>query len=266
MSMHGRRGVVISGAAQGIGAAIAHRLCNDGYAVALFDIKPCAPAPSVNGDMESAGQVRAAAFSEFRQNVGDSLWISHIIDISSEAAVTNAARDVLTQWEAAGITPYGVINNAGITADGLAIRQERASWERLFAINVTGAFFLTKAFLPALIREREGRIISIGSVVGMHGNGGQSAYAASKAALHAYTQSLASEYGARGITANVIAPGYIDTALTASLSEEYREKIRERTALKRLGTPADITGWVSFLLSPESGYCTGQIITVDGLL
>jgi 3-oxoacyl-[acyl-carrier protein] reductase len=157
-----------------------------------------------------------------------------------------------------------LINNAGITRDGLAVRMKKSDWDAVLRTNLDGAFLAIQQVLPGMMRNRWGRIINISSVVGQAGSAGQVNYAASKAALIGLSKSLAQEMGSRGITVNVVAPGYIATDMTKDLPEERRQKILAGIPLGRIGTVEDVAAAVRFLASEEAGYITGQILAVNG--
>jgi 3-oxoacyl-[acyl-carrier protein] reductase len=157
-----------------------------------------------------------------------------------------------------------LVNNAGITADNLLARMSLDDWERVLRTNLTGAFALSKEVVRGMMKRRWGRIVNVSSVVGMMGNAGQANYAASKAGLIGFTKSLARELGSRNITVNVVAPGYIETAMTAALPEASREALTGSIALKRLGTVDDVAAAVLFLASEEAGYITGHTLNVSG--
>jgi 3-oxoacyl-[acyl-carrier protein] reductase len=157
-----------------------------------------------------------------------------------------------------------LVNNAGITADNLLARMSLDDWERVLRTNLTGAFALSKEVIRGMMKRRWGRIVNVSSVVGMMGNAGQANYAASKAGLIGFTKSLARELGSRSITVNVVAPGYIETAMTAALPEASREALTGSIALKRLGTVDDVAAAVLFLASEEAGYITGHTLNVSG--
>jgi 3-oxoacyl-[acyl-carrier protein] reductase len=157
-----------------------------------------------------------------------------------------------------------LVNNAGITADNLLARMSLEDWERVIRVNLTGAFALTKEVLRGMMKRRWGRVINVSSVVGMMGNAGQANYAASKAGLIGFSKSLARELGSRNITVNVVAPGYIETAMTANLPEASRTALSDAIALKRLGTVDDVAWAVLFLASEEGGYITGHTLNVSG--
>ena len=157
-----------------------------------------------------------------------------------------------------------LVNNAGITKDGLMLRMTEAQWDAVIAVNLKSAFNFIHALVPVMMRQRAGSIINMASVVGVHGNAGQSNYAASKAGLIALAKSVAQEMGSRGIRANAIAPGFIETAMTDALPEEVRKEWAERIPLRRGGTVDDIANVATFLASDMSSYVTGQVIQVDG--
>jgi 3-oxoacyl-[acyl-carrier protein] reductase len=157
-----------------------------------------------------------------------------------------------------------LVNNAGITADNLLLRMSLDDWERVLRTNLTGAFALTREVVRGMIRRRWGRVISVSSVVGLMGNAGQANYAAAKAGLIGFSKSVARELASRGITANVVAPGYVETAMTAALPEAVRAELTAGIALKRLGRPEDVAAAVLYLASEEAGYVTGQVLNVSG--
>lgn len=164
----------------------------------------------------------------------------------------------------AGMSPQILVNNAGITADNLLLRMEDDEWARVIDTNLTGTFRLTQACLKSMFRARFGRIISVGSVVGSSGNSGQCNYTAAKAGLIGFSKSLAQEMGSRGITVNVVAPGFIDTDMTEVLPDIVKEKMLERIPLRRMGKPDDIAEAVAFLASDAANYITGETIQVNG--
>lgn len=158
----------------------------------------------------------------------------------------------------------GLVNNAGITRDGLVVRMSPEQWQAPLDVNLNGTFYFTRAVGTVMMRQRQGRIVNITSVIGLTGNAGQANYAASKAGVIALTKSVAKELGGRGVTCNALAPGYIVTDMTADLPEKVRQDMLERIPLRRFGQPQDIAGVVRFLLSPEAAYITGQVLVVDG--
>jgi 3-oxoacyl-[acyl-carrier protein] reductase len=157
-----------------------------------------------------------------------------------------------------------LVNNAAITRDGLAMRMKPDDWNAVIETNLTGAFLAIQQVLPSMMKERWGRIVNISSVVGESGNAGQSNYVASKAGLIGLTKAIAQEMGSRGVTANAVAPGFIDTDMTAVLSAEVKEKILAGIPLKRFGAPEDVAAAVRFLCSEEAGYITGHVLDVNG--
>ncbi|MFH1084968.1 MAG: 3-oxoacyl-ACP reductase FabG, partial [Chloroflexota bacterium] len=168
----------------------------------------------------------------------------------------------------AAVQAYGtvdiLVNNAGITRDGLLMRMSEDDWDAVLDTNLKGAFQCVKAVQRVMLRKRSGRIINIGSISGLRGNAGQANYAAAKVGLVGLTKTLARELGSRGITANVVAPGFIDTDMTAKLPAELLAKAKEQIPLQRLGTTGDVAGVVAFLASDAAAYITGQVICVDG--
>lgn len=186
--------------------------------------------------------------------------------IALQADVSNA--EEAAQLVEASVKAMGrldiLVNNAGISHDQLLIRLSQQDWERMLRTNLSSAFYCCQAAVKPMMKQRFGRIINVSSVVGIAGNVGQSHYAASKAGLIGLTRSIASEYGERGITANIIAPGYIETDMTRGMGSNQQQKILDGIALGRLGSPADVAGVVAFLVSPRADYITGQVIRVDG--
>jgi len=233
----------VTGASRGIGKAIALELARAGADVAV-----------VARNAEAA----EAAAEEIRGLGRRALAVS--VDVSQLEAVEEAARRVDAELGKVGI----LVNNAGITRDQLLVRMKPEDWHEVMRTNLDGAFHCTKILAKDMMRGRWGRIITISSVVGSQGNAGQANYAASKAALHGFTRSVARELASRGVTANVVAPGYIETDMTRDLPEGVREALFKSIPLGRLGTPADVAGVVAFLASDAAGYMTGQVIHVDG--
>lgn len=183
-----------------------------------------------------------------------------LIDVAEEASVKSCAKAVLGRFGRVDI----LVNNAGITRDGLAMRMKRLDWDDVIATNLTGAFLLTQALLPTMLKARWGRIINITSVVGETGQAGQANYAASKAGLIGLTRSFARELASRTITVNAVAPGYIETAMTAVLTDEQKSAMTAHIPLGRAGTDLDVAHAVTFLASEEAAYITGHTLDVNG--
>lgn len=186
--------------------------------------------------------------------------IAAAADVAVESSVEALVADV--EREVPGIDI--LVNNAGVTRDGLLLRMRVADWDQVLDTNLKGAFYLTRAFARGMTRRRWGRIINVSSVVGLMGNAGQTNYAASKAGLVGFTKSVAKELASRNITANCVAPGYIETAMTRDLSDEVKKRMLEAIPLGRFGQAADVAPVVVFLASDEARYVTGQVIHVDG--
>ena len=197
-----------------------------------------------------AGEIRA---------LGRKAW-AHAVDVADAAAVSAAAEKILAEGGKVDI----LVNNAGVTRDGLLMRMGDADWDTVLDTNLKGAFLVTKAFSRAMIKARTGRIINISSVIGLIGNAGQCNYAASKAGLIGFTQSCAREFAGRGITVNAIAPGFIETDMTAELNEALRAEILKKIPLGTLGQADDIAAAALYLAGPAGRYVTGQVLTVDG--
>jgi 3-oxoacyl-[acyl-carrier protein] reductase len=241
-SLEGKTALV-TGASQGIGRACAITLARAGARVALA-ARNEAKLAEVKTGIEAAGGT-AAVFA---------------IDLASEESIKAGAKAAMGHFGSIEI----LVNNAGITKDGLLLRMKRADWDDVIATNLTGTFLLTQAVLSPMTRARWGRIINISSVVGETGQAGQANYAASKAGLIGFTKSLARELASRSITANVVAPGYIETAMTAVLDEKQRAAMTTLIPLGRAGTDQDIANAVRFLASEEAAYITGHVLDVNG--
>jgi len=181
-------------------------------------------------------------------------------NVADAASVTAAAEQILA---AAGKVDI-LVNNAGITRDGLLMRMSEADWDAVLDVNLKGTFLFTKAFTRSFLKQQSGRIINIASVIGLIGNAGQCNYGASKAGVIGFTKSAARELASRGITVNAIAPGFIETAMTAKISPEARAALLKQIPLGSLGQPADVAGAVLFLAGPAGRYLTGQVLSVDG--
>jgi len=235
---------VITGAGRGIGRAIALRFAKAGADIACVSRTP-------ENSEKVAGEVRS---------LGRKAW-AHAVDVTDAKAVEAAAEKILAESGRIDI----LINNAGVTRDGLLMRMSEEDWDTVLDTNLKGAFTFTKAFTRAFLKQkRSGRIINISSVIGLIGNAGQCNYAASKAALIGFTKSIARELGSRNITVNAIAPGFIETDMTAALTPEMRTELLKKIPLNALGQPEDIAEAALFLAAPAGRYITGQTITVDG--
>ncbi len=183
-----------------------------------------------------------------------------VLDVSSDDDVESVCADI-----AANEGPVTLlVNNAGITRDGLLLRMKIEDWQKVIDTDLTSVYRTSRACLRGMMKARRGRIVNIGSVVGLMGNAGQANYCAAKAGLIGFTRSLAREVGSRGITVNALAPGFIATDMTAALSEEQRKELEKQIPLERLGTAEDIAATVLFLCSPGAGYITGEVINVNG--
>jgi 3-oxoacyl-[acyl-carrier protein] reductase len=243
MSSLDGRTALVTGASQGIGRACAIELAKAGAKVALA-ARNEAKLAEVAVEIAAAGGT-AHAFA---------------IDIASEDSIKTGAKAALAHFGSIEI----LVNNAGITKDGLMLRMKRADWDAVLSTNLTGTFLLTQAVVSSMLKARWGRIINVSSVVGETGQAGQANYAASKAGLIGLTKSLARELASRGITANAVAPGYIETAMTAVLEEKQREHMLTQIPLARPGTEQDVAHAVRFLASDEAAYITGHVLDVNG--
>jgi len=241
-SLEGRIALV-TGASQGIGRACAVELARAGATVVLAARNEVKLAEAV-AEIEGAGG-RAAAIP---------------LDVASEESIKAGAKAVLERFGKVEI----LVNNAGITRDGLEMAMKRADWDDVLGTNLTGAFLLTQAVLRPMLKNRWGRIINISSVVGRTGQAGQANYAASKAGLIGLTRALAREVASRGITVNAVAPGYIETAMTAVLDEKVRTAMVAEIPLGRAGTDVEIAQSVAFLASDAAAYITGHVLDVNG--
>jgi 3-oxoacyl-[acyl-carrier protein] reductase len=234
---------VVTGAGRGIGRAIALKFANEGAEVVV-----------VSRTQENSEKVANEIGA-----LGGKAW-AFAVDVADSAAVSAAAEKILADCGKVDI----LVNNAGVTRDGLVMRMSDADWDTVLNTNLKGAFFVTKAFSRAMLKARAGRIINISSVIGLIGNAGQSNYAASKAGLIGFTQSCAREFAGRGITVNAIAPGFIETDMTAELNEALRAEILKKIPLGCLGQSEDIAAAALYLAGASGRYVTGQALTVDG--
>lgn len=235
---------LITGAARGIGKAIAMKFASEGADIAFTDLVIDENGKATEAEIAALG-VKAKGYA-------------------SNAANFDETHTVVEQIKA----DFGhidiLVNNAGITKDGLMMRMSEAQWDAVIAVNLKSAFNFIHAILPIMMRQRSGSIINMASVVGVHGNAGQANYASSKAGLIALAKSIAQEVGSRGIRANAIAPGFIETAMTAALPEEIRKEWCQKIPLRRGGKVEDIANVATFLASDMSSYVSGQVIQVDG--
>jgi 3-oxoacyl-[acyl-carrier protein] reductase len=234
---------LVTGASQGIGEAIAKLLARQGARVVLA---------ARNEEKLQALAARIAAAGGRAHPLA--------LDVSQPETFGERLKTLPEDFAAIDV----LVNNAGVTADNLLARMSLEDWERVLRTNLTGAFALSKEVIRGMMKRRWGRIINVSSVVGMMGNAGQANYAASKAGLIGFTKSLARELGSRSITVNVVAPGYIQTAMTENLPEASREELAGSIALKRLGMVDDVAAAVLFLASEEAGYITGHTLNVSG--
>jgi 3-oxoacyl-[acyl-carrier protein] reductase len=235
---------LITGAARGIGKAIALKYAAEGADIAFTDLVIDENGKATEAEIAALG-VRAKGYASNAANFAE-----------TEAVVAQIKED------------FGhidiLVNNAGITKDNIMLRMKESDWDAVIAVNLKSAFNFIHALLPIMMRQRGGSIINMASVVGVHGNAGQANYASSKAGLIALAKSVAQEMGSRGIRANAIAPGFIETAMTAALPDEVRREWTQRIPLRRGGTVDDIANVATFLASDMSSYITGQVIQVDG--
>ena len=237
------RVAVVTGAGRGIGQAIALKLAAAGADIAVVDLKPefCT---------ETCEKARA---------MGRRSW-AYGVDVSNAAGVEAVSKQVLADAGQVNI----LVNNAGITKDGLLMRMSEADWDAVLNINLKGTFLFTKAFCRSMLKQDLGRIVNIASVIGLIGNAGQCNYGASKAGVIGFTKSCAREFASRGVTVNAIAPGFIQTAMTDKLTPEQKQAILTQIPLGSLGTAEDVAAAVLFFAMPAARYVTGQVLAVDG--
>ena len=234
---------LVTGASQGIGRACALELARAGAVVALA----------------ARNQVKLAQVAAEIQ-AADGQAVAFALDVASEEQIKAGAKSILERFGKVEI----LVNNAGMTRDGLMLRMKRADWDDVVATNLTGAFLLTQALLGPMLRNRCGRIINISSVVGRTGQAGQVNYAATKAGIIGLTRSMAREFAPRGVTVNAVAPGYIETPMTAVLDDKQREAMLTQIPLGRPGTDLEIAQAVAFLSSDAAAYITGHVLDVNG--
>lgn len=242
MSLEGKTAIV-TGAAQGIGRAIAEMLAQHGADIAVADLDP-----GRSQDTVTAVAKLGRRALNVKVNVADFADVKAMVD------------QVMKEWGKIDI----LVNNAGITRDGLLLRMKEEDWNLVMQVNLNGTFHCTKAVLSPMTKQRYGRIVNIASIVGAMGNAGQANYAASKAAVIGFTKTVAREYASRQVTVNAVAPGFIDTAMTQGLPADVKETLQKQIPLGRLGQPSDVAEAVSFLASDAAGYITGHVLHVNG--
>jgi 3-oxoacyl-[acyl-carrier protein] reductase len=235
--------VMVTGSSRGIGKEIAQAFAEEGATVAIIDVN---------------AELTEATTKEFLEKGLKAE--SFVCDVTNLKNVEEMVTKILDKYKRVDI----LVNNAGITKDNLLLRMSENDWDAVVNVNLRGPFVCTKAVTKPMMKARKGRIINIASIIGIRGNAGQTNYAATKAGVIGFTKSIARELASRGITANAIAPGYIQTAMTAKLSEPVREELLKMIPLGILGTAKDVAGACLFLASQEASYITGQTIVVDG--
>jgi 3-oxoacyl-[acyl-carrier protein] reductase len=235
---------VITGSGRGIGHAIALKFASEGARVAVVS-------RNENNALRTADEINA-------RHAG--LAKAYAVDVASHSAVAELANQILTDFSRVDI----LVNNAGVTRDGLSMRMSEEDWDVVVDTNLKGTFNCIQAFERSMIKQRSGRIINIGSVAGLMGNAGQANYAASKAGVLGLSKTIARELASRGITCNVVAPGFIETDMTDVLPEKIKQAVVAQIPAGAFGKPEDIAASVAFLASAEAGYITGQCLTVDG--
>ena len=236
--------VLVTGASRGIGKAIALQLAAEGAKIAINFAGNTAKAEEVKTEIESNG--------------GEALLVQ--ADVASAEAVDDMVKKVVDAWGKIDI----LVNNAGITRDGLLMRMKDSDFDEVISTNLKGVYNCTKSVSKLMIKQRSGRIVNMASIVALIGNAGQTNYAAAKAGIIGFSKSAAKEFAARGITVNVVAPGFIETDMTAVLSDNVKEAMLKDIPLGRVGKPEDIANAVKFLVSEQASYITGQILRVDG--
>jgi 3-oxoacyl-[acyl-carrier protein] reductase len=237
------RTAFVTGASRGIGRAIALSLAKAGAGIVVASNEP-------ENNEKVAEEIRAAGGKA----------VTAFLNLTAPESIRDAVAAALKETGRIDI----LVNNAGVTKDGFAIRMKKEDWDFVLSINLTGAFLATQAVLPGMIKERWGRVVNIASVVGQAGNASQANYVASKAGIIGLTKALAQEVASRNITVNAVAPGFINTDMTAKLPQEVKDRMAATIALKRLGEPEDVAAAVKFLASEEAGYITGHVINVNG--
>lgn len=235
---------VVTGAGRGIGKDIATRFAAEGAKVAIV----------------SRTEANSQATTEAINAAHSGAAKAYAVDVADGAATAELGKQILADFDHVDI----LVNNAGVTKDGLLLRMSEADWDTVLDTNLKGAFNMVKAFQRSILKQKNARIINVASVIGLIGNAGQANYAASKAGLIGFTKSLAREFAGRGVTANAIAPGFIETDMTHVLNDEVKGEILKKIPLGSFGQSADIANAALFLASEESRYITGQVLAVDG--
>ena len=238
---------LVTGGSRGIGEAIVRSLAKAGYAVAIN----CSSEKSLGAAERLAAEVSESCGVEAR---------AFRADVASFAEVGTMVSEIQAAWGRIDV----LVNNAGITRDGLLARMSEEAFDQVIEVNLKGAFNCLRLVAPLMMKQRNGRIVSVSSVVGLYGNAGQVNYAASKAGIIGLTKSAAKELAPRGITANAVAPGFIETDMTQAMGEKAIEAVRGRIAMKEFGKPQDVANAVCFLASDEARYITGQVLAIDG--
>jgi 3-oxoacyl-[acyl-carrier protein] reductase len=239
-----QRRVLITGSSRGLGRAMALAFAERGDQVAVHYVSSEAPAQAVAHEIETAG-AKAQVFAA---------------DVASPDACAELIKEVVSSFGGLDI----LVNNAGITRDTLALRMKEDDWQSVIDTNLSAAFYLSKAALRGMLREGWGRIVNISSVVGVMGNVGQANYVSAKAGLLGLTKALAKEYGSKGITVNAVAPGFIESDMTASLSDDLKTSYLQQIPAGRFGTAQEVASVVTFLASDAAAYVNGQTLAVDG--
>lgn len=238
-----QRVAIVTGASRGIGRAISRRLANDGCIVALIARDESSLA-EVQSEIEDEGGVASC----------------HVCDLQDSEVFATTIKSIIEQYNRLDI----LINNAGMTRDGLLLRMTDEDFDAVINVNLKAVFAGCRTVAKPMMKGRWGRMINITSVTGLSGNAGQANYAAAKAGLVGLTKTLAKEFGSKGITANAVAPGFIETDMTANLGDNIRNSVESNLPLRRYGQPEEIAAAVSFLASEDASYITGQVVVVDG--